>query len=79
MGKGACVDLPAEQQRWFVADDAQTQHKAVEVCNDRCSVRKECAEHAIRSREQTGVWGGLTPAQRTRHRRRQERGRGRGR
>lgn len=32
---------------------------AKQVCAD-CSVRIECADYAIRSREPYGVWGGLT-------------------
>ncbi len=37
---------------------------AREVCA-RCAVRIECLEFAILLREKQGVWGGLTPVERT--------------
>ena len=35
---------------------------AVKVCQ-HCPVRAECADHAVRTRETDGVWGGLIPEQ----------------
>lgn len=37
--------------------------EAKRVCR-RCSVRDECLESALESREKYGVFGGLTPAER---------------
>lgn len=36
---------------------------ATRVCG-ACPVRAECREHAQRTAEPYGIWGGLTPAQR---------------
>jgi WhiB family redox-sensing transcriptional regulator len=36
----------------------------------RCPVRNVCLETALRNNERYGVWGGLTPRERTRVRRR---------
>ena len=38
---------------------------AKELCRI-CPARKACAEYAIVAKEQFGVWGGLSPRQRTR-------------
>jgi len=41
----------------------QDQDDAVALCS-LCPVRAMCAEYAIIGREEFGVWGGTTPAQR---------------
>lgn len=41
----------------------ETRAQAVRICN-RCPVKTQCLETAVASREQLGVWGGLTTAQR---------------
>ena len=38
---------------------------AKELCK-RCPARKPCAEYAIVAKEQFGIWGGLSPKQRSR-------------
>lgn len=35
------------------------------VCN-RCEVRSECLEYAIATRQESGIWGGLTTQERQR-------------
>lgn len=40
--------------------------RAAKAICARCSVRIECADYAIRSREPYGVWGGLTEEDRER-------------
>lgn len=42
-----------------VAQDAKT------ICT-RCPVRQQCLTYAINNRMNEGIWGGLTPKQRTR-------------
>lgn len=37
---------------------------AISVCQ-RCPVRQECLTHALRYPEPWGIWGGMTPSQRT--------------
>lgn len=44
--------------------DAITQD-AKKLCQV-CPVRQDCLEHALRTREPHGVWGGLTPTERAR-------------
>jgi hypothetical protein len=54
----ACATHPAEW--WF---DPARFSTAVEICG-RCSMRAGCLDQALRTGEQLGVWGGLTPDQR---------------
>jgi WhiB family redox-sensing transcriptional regulator len=45
-------------------DDRETREsKAKAICSG-CDVRKPCLEYAIRSKEQHGIWGGLTEVER---------------
>ena len=66
----ACAETDPE---WFYACDLRTGHerdeltaRALLTCA-RCPVLVKCREWAIRH-EVHGVWGGLTPAQRSRRR-----------
>lgn len=45
---------------------------AVDVCR-QCPVRLSCLDHAVRTREPDGIWGGLDPDQRRSYARRQQR------
>src|SRR5262245_539240 len=47
------------------AQQQQRTARAREVC-EQCPVQPYCAAYALRSREQYGIWGGLTEADRTR-------------
>ena len=42
----------------------RTSYDAAKVICDRCPVRQECLEEALRYHEAHGMWGGLTPRQR---------------
>jgi len=42
--------------------------RAKAVCRT-CPVREECLDFAVRNNEPAGVWGGLSPRERRRHRR----------
>ncbi|NKR30066.1 WhiB family transcriptional regulator [Rhodococcus hoagii] len=42
--------------------------KAMRMCMG-CPVRADCLDHAIAQREEHGIWGGTTPAERDRLRR----------
>jgi WhiB family transcriptional regulator, redox-sensing transcriptional regulator len=42
---------------------AAREQRAKQVCSG-CAVRDECLDHALRSGERYGVWGGLTDAER---------------
>jgi len=45
---------------WFDPDDYDT---AKDICGT-CDVTAECLDYALRSRQDLGVWGGLSPKQR---------------
>ena len=47
------------------AAKSATVDKAKSLCR-RCPVRTTCLDHALRTREPHGVWGGFTPTERAR-------------
>ena len=49
----------------FYAENENEERKAKAICG-LCSVRVECLEFALASREPDGIWGGLNPRQRRR-------------
>ena len=49
----------------FYAESENDERKAKAICS-LCSVRVQCLEFAIASREPDGIWGGLNPRQRRR-------------
>lgn len=51
---------------WHLAAKAE----AKQICKTQCLVRAECLAYAVRTREATGIWGGLGPRERTRLRNR---------
>lgn len=48
---------------WYADADMIACKLAINICN-RCPVSGECLAHALATKEQHGVWGGFTPAQR---------------
>jgi WhiB family redox-sensing transcriptional regulator len=66
---GAC--LTADPDLFFpvaVGDgDAARQQvsRALRICAD-CTVKQQCLEFAMRTREPVGIWGGTTPEERAR-------------
>lgn len=62
IGCGNAPDL------WFTGADGLKESyvqlkEIVRIC-EACPVRNMCAEYAIEQREEFGIWGGTTPAQR---------------
>jgi WhiB family redox-sensing transcriptional regulator len=53
---------------FFPATDEEAE-EAKAICAS-CPVRKECLEFALQTRQEDGVWGGLTETERRRLRRR---------
>ena len=51
----------------FFLDKGQSPAEAKAICAG-CEVRQECLDYAIAKRETRGIWGGLTPVERRRHR-----------
>lgn len=64
---GSCRDSAIE----FYTDDAAERRAAKAVCSD-CPVQGACLDFALRNDEQFGVWGGMTPTERTRERQRRQ-------
>lgn len=62
----ACRD--ADTSIFFPEED-ESPEAALEYCA-RCPVREECLEFALVTRQDEGVWGGLTGTERRRLRRR---------
>lgn len=59
---GACRGLDASI---FYPDEDDDASVAKSVC-EQCHVRSACLEHALASREKSGVWGGATERDRRR-------------
>jgi WhiB family redox-sensing transcriptional regulator len=66
--KAACLPHPAVI--FFGLDDNEPpierrarEDKAKAICAT-CSVRAECLDYALRTRESYGIWGGLTEVER---------------
>ncbi len=53
----------------FFPDSDQDAGPAKEICAS-CPVQEECLEYALMTRQNDGVWGGLTETERRRLRRR---------
>ena len=47
----------------FFSEDDATVEDAKSICFG-CSVARQCLEHAVDSREEEGIWGGATGAER---------------
>ena len=57
----ACSGMDTEQ--WFpVSGNGGSQAKA--LCWDKCPVRLRCLDWAIQTRQQFGIWGGLSETER---------------
>lgn len=55
----------------FFPDSEEKSGPAVAICAT-CPVREECLEFALATRQDDGVWGGLTETERRRLRRRRQ-------
>ena len=49
----------------FFPNKAQVPHRAIKIC-DQCPVIRECLDYALKTRQDYGVWGGVTARERTR-------------
>lgn len=65
MSEGACYG--DEEAAHLLADGStHEQHQGIKTYCTSCPVSEECLVHALAYGESEGVWGGLTPTQRTR-------------
>ena len=64
--EAACKDL--ETDIFFPVSESDAEPARL-VCAT-CPVRQECLEYALVTRQEDGVWGGLTESERRRERRR---------
>lgn len=69
-GDAACRDLDPEL---FFNTDGTDRTVALTTCAS-CPVRMECLDHALRTRERYGVWGGADERERRRLLRRRQPG-----
>src|SRR5690606_245316 len=67
--QAACRDTPPSLWHPSDEEDFLLVAHAAAICRG-CPVRSECLEHALEAPEHHGIWGGLTPRQRTMLRRR---------
>jgi len=72
VARARCATVSPQLVRCFHSDDRVDQRKAKLVCNG-CPVRDECLDHALTHREDHGVWGGRTEAERRQIRRNRRR------
>lgn len=49
---------------WYADADTAACRLAIAICKE-CPVAEECLNHALATHEQHGVWGAMTPAQRS--------------
>lgn len=56
-----CLDSPTEAD--WISDRREDQDRAATACQD-CPALAQCASYALATREEAGVYGGTTPAQR---------------
>ncbi|OKH91469.1 WhiB family transcriptional regulator [Streptomyces uncialis] len=48
---------------WY-ADTPAEQQEAADICRATCPLLRACAEYALTTRQQHGVWGGMTRSDR---------------
>lgn len=60
--RGACNGLDPSI---FFPESEEASDEAVSICSE-CSVRVNCLEYALATREKEGVWGGATERERRR-------------
>jgi WhiB family redox-sensing transcriptional regulator len=56
----ACLDVVSADYDPFFADSAELQAEAIAICAT-CSVRNACLTFAVRTGQQSGIWGGQPP------------------
>lgn len=62
---GLCNGLGPKANRIFFPERGGNTKQAKKIC-ERCEVREECLEYALRVREPFGIWGGMTERERKR-------------
>jgi len=74
--RAACLDLDTDI--FFPVGEGEASQAPIERAKAICAVcpvRAECLDFALRTRQESGVWGGMTEDERRRHRRRAARAR----
>lgn len=56
-----------DRDLWYSDRKTGDVQYAVDICKTQCPVRAACALYALEKREQFGIWGGLTEANRRSH------------
>ncbi|WP_369293494.1 WhiB family transcriptional regulator [Streptomyces sp. TX20-6-3] len=72
--RAACASRDIDPEIFFSPERGRpSQHwseEAVAICGS-CPVQSQCLETALKGREKSGIWGGLTPAARRKRAREQ--------
>ena len=63
MADALCVEY-ADRAGWWFPERGESARPAKEVCA-RCLVRGECLEYALAEGLKQGIWGGLSPQERS--------------
>jgi WhiB family redox-sensing transcriptional regulator len=63
--RAACRDKP---HGWWFPSVGTNPLRAIAIC-ETCPVRDECLEFALNTKQEHGVWGGMTPDERQSSRR----------
>jgi WhiB family redox-sensing transcriptional regulator len=61
----AACRRPGVDPEWFFPEQGGTTRPAKRICQ-QCPVRVDCLDYAIATRQQFGVWGGLSERERRR-------------
>lgn len=68
VNEAGCYDQPIEVF-YPPEDDPKATYKVARSLCERCPVRLPCLDYALETGEKWGMWGGLTPEERTREKR----------
>jgi WhiB family redox-sensing transcriptional regulator len=63
MQDASCAQVGGDA--WFPEGRGSHNEDAIKICGN-CPAREACLEYALRTKQRHGIWGGLTPNQRTR-------------
>lgn len=66
LGRAACAELELDQLPMFFVDAGRSLSSEAAALCERCQVRRECLDHAVRLVITSGYFGGQSPAARRR-------------
>lgn len=66
LGRAACGELELDRLPMFFVDAGRTLSSEATALCERCQVRRDCLDHAVRLEISSGYFGGRSPAARRR-------------